>query len=138
MTMEEPSLLVPLWVAAIDPSAGKIYTYILPFHIMCVCFFSLPACLSVFFSCLNCFCCEQPKNKFLSSSEVQGQKKFVLILALQALNLVFYFFSCTENWDWNGQSRCQQLAASWQISHLMITPGASMARSLSKAPHIQG
>jgi hypothetical protein len=45
MTMEEPSLLVPLWVAAIDPSAGKIYTYILPFHIMCVFFF--PSCLSI-------------------------------------------------------------------------------------------
>jgi hypothetical protein len=59
MTMEEPSLLVPLWVAAIDPSAGKRYTYILPFHIMCVFFLPLYLC---FFFCLNYFCCEQPKK----------------------------------------------------------------------------
>jgi hypothetical protein len=48
MTMEEPSLLVPLWVAAIDPSAGKIHTCILPFHIMCVFFPFLPLYLLFF------------------------------------------------------------------------------------------
>jgi hypothetical protein len=107
--------------------------------------FFLPASLSVFFFfCLNYFCCEQPKknswtDKFLSSLEVRGQKNICTDSSTTSSEpCIFYFFSCTENWEWNGQSRCQQLAASWQISHLMITPGASMARSLSKAPHIQG
>jgi hypothetical protein len=61
---------------------------------MCVFFLPLYLC---FFFCLNYFCCEQPKknswtDKFLSSLEVRGQKKFVLILALQALTLYFLFF----------------------------------------------
>ncbi len=62
---------------------------------------------------------------------------FLLVILLLYDYFVLFFFG-TGNWEWNGQSRCQQLAASLRISLLMITPGVSMVKSLSKAPLIQG
>jgi hypothetical protein len=62
---------------------------------------------------------------------------FLSVILLLYDDFLLFFFG-TGNWEWNGQSRCQQLAASLRISLLMITPGVSMVKSLSKAPLIQG
>lgn len=62
---------------------------------------------------------------------------FLLVILLLYDDFLLFFFG-TGNWEWNRQSRCQQLAVSLRISLLMITPGVSMVKSLSKAPLIQG